>query len=162
MQKKNDTFIIECLEEQIVNELETIFERHESDRVLVMGTTCAGKTTLAKHFECVDTDEILGSIMTDEEIAYVCSDADDVGEVYDKYYNKIIVKHNNPVFGPWYLPCDVAILLYIDDVILKRRCLQRDVNYEAAINFRNMCEDEWRTLKSENHKALYRINVANK
>lgn len=56
-----------------VEELKKIFDNNKDKRILVIGTTCTGKSTLIKSLGIgLDMDKVIFPLLTKEESDFVC------------------------------------------------------------------------------------------
>jgi ATPase subunit of ABC transporter with duplicated ATPase domains len=58
---------------ETLNTLKAIFEKHKEERVCVLGTICAGKSTLLSQLpgNCEDLDDVLWPNLPEEETAFL-------------------------------------------------------------------------------------------
>ncbi len=118
-------------------ELETIFNENEDKKICVVGTTCAGKSTLNKKFnQSIDMDQVVFSHLTPSEIATVDVDkwTPKVGEKMESLAKRhVSVSEGKPVFGTVVFDeCDLVVYLDIDEKLLKERCNMRGVDFKNA------------------------------
>ena len=58
---------------EYIEELKEIFNNNKDKRILVIGTTCTGKSTLIKNLGMgLDMDKVIFPLLTKEESDYVC------------------------------------------------------------------------------------------
>ena len=61
------------IDNSFLTEVRDILEAHKDERVVVVGTTCTGKSTLLKSIDgALDMDEVLFPQLSEDEVAYVC------------------------------------------------------------------------------------------
>jgi ABC-type phosphate/phosphonate transport system ATPase subunit len=75
-------------EQDTVQQLKKIFEDNIEKRILVLGTTCSGKTTLLKHFsECLDMDALIWELLPKkiQEQLSTPSWTDEMNKTWRKY-----------------------------------------------------------------------------
>jgi len=142
-----------------MNTLDAIFEKHKNDRICVLSTTCIGKTTMTRlKPEWIDVDNILGNIMTAEEIAF-CSQVpwtEEIGDVYGKIMlERVKVFPGHPLFCSTVIDCEVIVYLDIFDKILLEHTIKRNVNFQYAIQMKEEIEKEWNYYKSINKHIFY-------
>lgn len=147
-----------------INTLEAIFEKHKQERVCVLSTTCVGKTTMIKQIPyCVDVDDVLGELMTAEEIAY-CSQVpwtEEIGAVYDKImFGRVKVEPGHPLFCSVILDCEVVVYIDIFDEILLRHCQKRGVDFNYSLQMKDEIEKDWNKHKEKNEKKFYYVTMA--
>jgi hypothetical protein len=119
-------------------ELRELLALHQDKRVVVVGTTCSGKTTLLSGIpNAADMDALLFPQLTVAEAAYVCQTpwTADIGKAMDRLAKqRIQVKPGTPVFGTVVLDCDLIVFLHISDELLQERCAARKVSFTDAKN----------------------------
>lgn len=127
-------------------ELQRILERHNDKRVIVLGGTCTGKTTLLKYIEDAhDMDKLIFPLLSQEETDFVCQTpwTPEIGEVMTRLTKeRIDVEPGKPVFGTVVLDADLIVQLKISDEALTERTAQRGVSFEDAKNMQTQIEDE--------------------
>lgn len=145
--------------QETINALEAIFEKHKEERICVLGTTCCGKTTLLKKIpNCVDMDEALWPLLTQEEIDFVCQKpwTNEIGEYFDKLiYTKVKVAKGKPMFGTVILDCDVVVYLDIADDVLEAHCEERNVSLADAKNMKSAIENDWNNHRLKGKQKFY-------
>jgi hypothetical protein len=142
-----------------INTLEAIFEKHKHERIIVLSTTCVGKSTINKiKPKWVDVDILLGECMTTEEIAF-CSQipwTEEIGEVYGKIMvERVKVKPGYPLFCSCVIDCEVIVYLDISKKNLQIHCKKRNVDFEYALQMKEEIEKEWNYYKDKNEKIFY-------
>jgi hypothetical protein len=147
-----------------INTLEAIFEKHTHERVIVLSTTCVGKTTMIEQMpHWVDVDVLLGECMTAEEIAF-CSQVpwtEEIGEVYDKImFERIKVIPGHPLFCSCVLDCEVLVYLDISNENLLKHCKKRGVDFNYALQMKDEIEKDWNHHKEANEKMFYYVVMA--
>lgn len=129
-----------------------IFEENKHKRICVLGTTCTGKTTLIKQLNIgEDMDNLIFPLLTQEEKDYVCQTpwTQEIGQKMDELTRtKIAIKPGTPLFGTVLLDCDLIIYLHIDDELLHKRTILRNVDFTNAKN-----------MQSEIEKEIYNSNI---
>ncbi len=130
----------------IIKQLQTIFEKNESKRIVVIGTTCTGKTTFVKKIKnAKDMDDLIFPLLSKQEEKYICSHpwTKEIGETMTRLTKeRINVKKGNPFFGTVLLDCDLIIYLEISDSLLKERCSKRKADFKNAKNMQKMILEE--------------------
>lgn len=149
--------------QETINTLEAIFEKHKDERVCVLGTTCCGKTTLLKKIpNCVDMDESLWPLLSQEEIDFVCQKpwTKEIGAYFDKLiYTKVKIAKGMPMFGTVILDCEVVVYLDIADELLKAHCQERNVNFSDAKNMKEAIEIDWNNHRVKGEKKFYYLTI---
>ena len=149
--------------QETINTLEAIFEKHKDERVCVLGTTCCGKSTLLKQIpNCVDMDEALWPLLTQEEIDFVCQKpwTKEIGDYFDNLiYTKVKIAKGMPMFGTVILDSDAVVYLDIADDVLKTHCEKRNISFEDAINMKAAIENDWNAHRAEGKKKFYYVMI---
>lgn len=126
--------------------LNVLLNQHKDKRVVVIGTTCTGKTTLLPRIpNAVDMDAELFPKLTAAESEYVCSTpwTEEIGTTMNNLAkHNVQVQKGSPVFGTIVLDCDMIIYLSISDELLKERCSLRQVSFDDAKNIQQRIEQE--------------------
>lgn len=147
----------------MLEKLKDIFEKHKTERICVVGTTCCGKTTLLRQIpNCVDMDEALWPLLTQEEIKFVCQKpwTKEIGDFFDKLvYEKVKIQAGNPMFGTVILDCDVVVYLDVEDELLRQRCMKRDVEFNDAIDMKKAIEKDWNNHREQGVKQFYYLKM---
>ncbi|MDO8610819.1 MAG: hypothetical protein Q7R95_09830, partial [bacterium] len=132
--------------DKIASKLQNILDDNKDKRVIVVGTTCTGKTTLLSQIpDSVDMDEIIFPQLTPAENEYVCQTpwTEEIGKIMDKLAKKYVkVEPGFPVFGTIIFDCDLIINLSISDELLKKRIEARGVKFEDAKNMQKQINDD--------------------
>lgn len=132
--------------EQQAQNLKAILDQHKHQRIVVVGTTCTGKSTLLKHIpEGVDMDEVIFSQLTAEENAFVCQSpwTEEIGREMDRLAKKYVrVEPDHPVFDTIVFDSDLVIELKISDELLRKRTGLRSAQFEDAKNMQKQIEQE--------------------
>lgn len=130
----------------LVKQLEEIFLDNSNKRIIVVGTTCTGKSFLIKHLKnSLDMDDLVFPLLTPEEAAYVCQTpwTEEIGKTMSLLVKtKIKVQKGHPVFGTVVLDSDLIVYLKISDALLKERCILRNANFVDAKNMQAQIESE--------------------
>lgn len=130
----------------LANELNKLLDQHKEKRVIVIGTTCTGKTTLLSQIpDAQDMDILLFPKLSKAETEYVCSSpwTEEIGATMNRLAkSRITVLPGKPVFGTVVLDCDLIINLSISDTLLKERCLMRKASFTDAKNMQQRIEKE--------------------
>lgn len=138
-----------------IEELKDIFNNNKDKRILVIGTTCTGKSTLIKNFGMgLDMDKIIFPLLTKEESDYVCQTpwTKKIGEKMTYLVKtKLKIQQGEPLFGTVLIDCDLIVYLHISDELLKKRTGLRNVDYTNAKNMQTEIEEE---IKTSNIKVI--------
>lgn len=121
-----------------MNPLQQSLSHHSDRRVVVVGTTCVGKSTLAKDIPgAVDVDEVLFPMLTEEEKIIVCQKpwTPEIGHYMDGLIQKKIkVIPGAPLFSPGIIDCDLVIYLRaLYKSTLEKRCADRGESIHTAM-----------------------------
>lgn len=136
-------------------ELLEIINNNSDRRIVVLGTTCTGKTTLINKLNIGrDMDKEIFPLLTKEETDYVCSSpwTEEIGEKMDELVRtKLKSEVGKPLFGTVLLDCDLIIYLHINDELLKERTQKRNADFINAKNMQIKIEKE---IKNSNIKSI--------
>src|SRR3989344_6661608 len=106
--------LIEGLEnnEDIASQrLQEILDKNRDKRIVVLGTTCTGKSTLTRKISNArDMDEEVFPLLTKEEADYVCQTpwTPEIGETMERLVRgKVKAEAGKPVFGTVVLDADL-------------------------------------------------------
>jgi len=132
---------------ELICELNQILDNNRDKRVVVVGTTCAGKSTLLKNIEnAYDMDDLIFPQLTKEEHGHVCHYdvwTPEIGKtMIGLVKDKIKIEPGKPVFGTVVLDSDLIVYLCISDDLLEKRTKMRNAKFENAKNMQNLIEDE--------------------
>lgn len=142
-----------------VSKLGTIFELLKERRVLVIGTTCVGKSTLASYFPlAIDMDSVVFPKMSDDERREVSARviwspetgrrmteiARRMTEIARRY---ISIERGHPVFGTVLLDSDYIVHLKASEFLLQQRTGERCVDYFIAKNMADFIESQVRSSR---------------
>ena len=131
---------------EYINKLKQILKQNKDKRIIVVGTTCTGKTTLINNLHIgLDMDEEIFPLLTREETDYVCQTpwTEEIGNKMDELVKtKLKVKSNEPLFGTVIIDCDLIIYLHINDFLLKERTNKRNADFENAKKMQMKIEEE--------------------
>ena len=134
-----------------IKNLQKFLEENKNKKIIVVGTTCTGKSTLLKNItNAQDMDELIFSKLTKEETEYVCENpwTEEIGNKMNELVNeKIKVEKGKPLFGTVVLDCDIIVYLDISDRLLKERVLKRKTSFENA---KNMQKQILKNIKKSN------------
>lgn len=126
--------------------LQKLLYNYYDKKVIVVGTTCTGKSTLIKHIKnAEDMDKLVFPLLSKEESDYVCSTpwTKEIGETMTRLVKeRVKVKTGHPLFGTVILDCDLIVYLNISNDLLKSRCKKRKVNFKDAKNMNEQIVEE--------------------
>lgn len=138
-----------------IEEIKEIFDNNKEKRILVIGTTCTGKSTLIKKLGVgLDMDKEIFPLLTKEESDFVCQTpwTTEIGEKMDFFVRtKLKITPGSPLFGTVLIDCDLIIYLHINDELLKKRTDLRNVDFTNAKNMQLKIEEE---IKDSNKKVI--------
>ncbi|MBO5005080.1 MAG: hypothetical protein J6D03_07560 [Clostridia bacterium] len=138
-----------------IEEIKEIFDNNKEKRILVIGTTCTGKSTLIKKLGVgVDMDKEIFPLLTKQETDYVCQTpwTEEIGEKMDFFVRtKLKITPGSPLFGTVLIDCDLIMYLHINDELLKKRTDLRNVDFTNAKNMQSKIEEE---IKDSNKKVI--------
>ena len=126
--------------------LEGIFNENQNKRIVVLGTTCCGKTTIVKKLTYTrDMDKEIFPLLSKEETDYVCQQpwTEEIGEKMDQLVReRLKAIHGRPLFGTVYVDADLVVFLKLHRDILEEQCKLRNVSITDAINMEDKMEIE--------------------
>lgn len=138
-----------------IEEIKEIFDNNKDKRILVIGTTCTGKSTLIKKLGVgLDMDKEIFPLLTKEESDFVCQTpwTKEIGEKMDYLVRtKLKINLGLPLFGTVLVDCDLIVYLHINDELLKKRTDLRNVDFTNAKNMQIKIEEE---IKDSNKKVI--------
>ncbi len=133
-------------DDPIANELKKLLLGHADKRVIVVGTTCTGKSTLLNSIPFArDQDKEVFAQMTEKEAEYVCQTpwTPEIGRTMTR-----LVRHyvhsavGKPVFGTVVIDCDLIVELAISDQLLRERTALRNAQFLDAKNMQQQLQEE--------------------
>lgn len=131
---------------ELTQKLRSLLEENQDKRVVVVGTTCTGKSTFLESISNAhDMDELVFPQLTQEEADYVNQTpwTPEIGKTMNGLVKKKVkIKPGEPVFGTVVIDSDLVIYLKISDELLHRRTLLRRANFEDAKNMQQQIEKE--------------------
>lgn len=140
---------------EYIEQLKEIFNNNTDKRILVIGTTCTGKSTLIKNLGIgLDMDKVIFPLLTKEESDYVCQTpwTKEIGEKMTYLVKKQLkIQAGEPLFGTVLIDCDLIVYLHINDELLQKRTTLRNVDFTNAKNMQTEIEEE---IKNSNIKVI--------
>lgn len=134
-----------------VQKLKEIFENNSEKRILVLGTTCAGKTTLLKSLpECLDMDALVWELLPEELQEELSCPAwtDEMSKKWREYVIKakqiVKIEPGHPLFAATSFDSDMTVYLNISENTLCERTKKRNTDYETAVECDNRIKEEIR------------------
>lgn len=113
-------------------------------RVVVVGTTCSGKSTLQQQIPgTLDMDKLIFPLLTEQERTFVCQDqwTEEIGEFMTEVTRqRVNIEPGKPLFGTVVLDADVIVHITISDQLLQERTAMRNVSFENAKNMQAQLE----------------------
>ncbi|KKQ32055.1 MAG: hypothetical protein US45_C0031G0003 [Candidatus Nomurabacteria bacterium GW2011_GWA1_37_20] len=132
--------------ESLIRKLMEILDSNKDKRVVVIGTTCTGKSTFVKNINCAkDMDDLVFPKLSKEERDFVCQNpwTEEIGRTMVKLAKeRAKVEVGKPVFGTIVLDSDLVIELTISDKLLAERAALRKVSFEDAKNMQIQIKNE--------------------
>jgi len=153
---------------ETLNTLKAIFEKHNDERVCVIGTVCAGKSTILNklaEYGCEDLDAVVWPLIPEDEMVVfnqLAKDpwSEDFGNEIDRLiYKYAKVKPGNPLFTSVIIDCEAVVYLDISDDLLAAHCKERGVSYEDAKKIKEAIEGDWNNHKGINEKTFYYLTI---
>lgn len=133
-------------EKDSLEKLKNLLKENKDKRIVVIGTTCTGKTTLLKNIKnACDMDDLVFPLFTKEEKEYVCQSpwTPEIGKTMERLIKeRVKVEKGKPLFGTVLLDCDLIVYLKISDKLLKERTLSRNSIFEDAKNMQKSIEKQ--------------------
>lgn len=131
---------------ELIVKLRNLLDQNKDKRVVVIGTTCTGKSTFLKDINTAhDIDELVFPQLTKAERDYVCQTpwTPEIGQTMTRLVKeKIRAEPGKPIFGTVMLDSDIIIYLQISDELLAMRTRSRNVNFQDAKNMQERIEAE--------------------
>lgn len=136
----------EIAKEKQAAELQALLAEFKDQRVVVIGGTCTGKSTLVERLtDAQDMDKLIFPLLTEGEKEYVCQTpwTPEIGETMTRLTKEHVkVEAGKPVFGTVILGTDRIVYLKISDELLLERTAARGVSFEDAKNMQTHIEEE--------------------
>lgn len=130
----------------MVSSLRQVLEANREKRVVVVGTTCTGKSTLRRDIVgAQDMDELVFPQLTKEEREFVCQTpwTSEIGQTMTRLVrDRVRVEPGKPVFGTVVLDSDLVVNLRISDKLLRERTQARGVDFADAKRMQEQIEEE--------------------
>ena len=132
--------------DKLINKLQDLLNKNRDKKVVVIGTTCTGKTTFLKGIKnAFDMDKLIFPLLTKEEKEYVCQSpwTSEIGKTMNELVKeRIKIEKDKPLFGTVLLDCDLIIYLKISDKLLKERVSKRKSDFIDAKNMRRSIDKQ--------------------
>jgi ABC-type lipoprotein export system ATPase subunit len=129
---------------ELANKLQAVLDLNKDKRVVVVGTTCTGKSTLLQSIiGAHDMDELIFPQLTPEETVYVEQQpwTEDIGRTMERLAKeRVKVRPGEPVFGTIVFDADLIVDLQISNDLLLQRTAARGKEFEDAKNMRQQIE----------------------
>ncbi len=136
---------------ELSQKLQLLLDKNRDKRLIVVGTTCTGKSTFLNDIkEAQDMDVLVFPLLTSEEKDYVTQSpwTPEIGRTMTRLVKeKVKVKIGEPIFGTVVLDSDLVVYLRISDGLLGQRTSQRGANFIDAKNMQQQIEDEIKKSK---------------
>lgn len=127
-------------------ELQAVLDAYKDERVVVLGGTCTGKSTLIEHLSgAQDMDTLVFPLLSKEEADYVCQTpwTPEIGQTMARLTKeRVSVQAGQPVLGTVVLNADRIVHLKISDNLLRERTAARGVSFTDAKNMQQHIEAE--------------------
>ena len=98
---------------EYIEKIKEIFNNNKDKRILVIGTTCTGKSTLINNLNIgLDMDKVIFPLLTKEETEYVCQTpwTKEIGEKMTYLVKtKLKIQPGVPLFGTVLVDCDLIV-----------------------------------------------------
>lgn len=137
---------VENAKQRQAAELQAVLDQFKDERVVVLGGTCTGKSTLIEHLtDAKDMDKLVFPLLTKDEADYVCQTpwTPEIGETMTRLTKeRVKVQTGEPVFGTVVLDADRIVHLQISDDLLRERTTARGVSFDDAKNMQQHIEAE--------------------
>lgn len=134
------------VKDPIVAGLCELLDTHSDKRVVVLGTTCTGKSTMLSAIPGArDQDREVFPRLTKEQSDYVCQEpwTEEIGRAMTAFVREHVKSaRGRPVFGTVVIDCDLIVLLKISDDLLRARTERRNVTFSDAKDMQTQLERE--------------------
>ena len=136
-------------DELVIQKLNHIFKTHADKRILVLGTTCAGKSTLVEHFpESRDQDDICWALLP-KELEKKLSGGPWTEELVNAWNNHVEnairiveIEPGRPLFAGSFFKSDIIIYLNVNEKTLRERTKKRGMTYETASDYNDVIKEK--------------------
>ena len=132
--------------DQTVTGLQELLSEHSDKRVVVVGTTCTGKSTMLLSIPGArDQDQEVFPRLTKEQSEYVCKEpwTEEIGRAMTGFVREHVKSEvGRPVFGTVVIDSDLIIILKISDELLRERTAKRDAQFSDAKGMQMQLESE--------------------
>ena len=131
-----------------VEELKNLLCLHSDKRIVVVGTTCTGKSTMISSIPGArDMDKLIFPLLSREEAECVCRTpwTEEIGRTMSRLVReRVRAVAGQPLFGTVVVDSDLVVLLKISDALLRQRITGRKVEFQDAKNMQQRIEAEAR------------------
>ena len=132
--------------DQITTRLQELLNHHSDKRVVVVGTTCTGKSTMLSSIPGArDQDKEVFPKLSTEQSEYVCQEpwTEEIGRAMTGFVRAHVKSEvGRPVFGTVVIDCDLIIILKISDELLRERTATRGAAFSDAKRMQTQLESE--------------------
>ena len=131
-----------------LQELKSILSKNQNKKIMVIGTTCTGKSTFLRQIpEGIEIGELAPSLTEEEKDFYYHAPLtkENNNKMITMVAKKAFVKAGQPVFGTAIANgTELVVYLTIDDELLKKRAVLRGVDFAYAKRMQEFIEEEVR------------------
>ena len=130
----------------VITKLQNIIEKHKDKRIVVVWTTCTGKSTFVMNIkDSLDMDDIIFPLLSEDEKNYVCQ-SPWTQDIWDTMNNlvkqRIKTKIWQPLFGTVIVDSDLIVYLKINDDLLRQRTASRNASFTDAKQMQKQIEQQ--------------------
>ena len=140
-------------DERVVRQLTQLFKTHRDKRILVLGTTCAGKSTLVRNFpECLDQDDVCWELLPRELEKKLSGGpwTEDLVNAWNAHVENAIriveIEPGRPLFAGSFFKSDIIIYLNISEKTLRERTEKRGISYETASKYNDEIAEKLKSV----------------
>ena len=148
-----DEILIET-DQNTSQKLRQIFDENHDKRILVLGTTCAGKTTLVQSFpESRDMDVICWALRPKELVDFMDKGpwTEETTEAWGKHVENMTrvveIEPGHPLFAGAMFKGDMIVYLNVSEKTLRERTKKRGMEYESAQGYNNQIKEMLKTTE---------------
>ncbi|MCL2707748.1 MAG: ATP-binding protein [Defluviitaleaceae bacterium] len=129
-------------DQNTIEKLKKIFDENCDRRILVLGTTCAGKSTFVRCLPgSVDQDDVCWALLP-KELEAKLGGGPWTKELIDAWNNHVEdatktveIEAGRPMFAGSLFKSDMIVYLNVDEPTLRERARKRGVPYELAARY---------------------------